>query len=79
MVPNAGGLGAHPAAVDAAGDLRVRLAALEWLRRQVDLRFDVLGRSIPAATRPAYVRVGDLPAGSRRASRTVRHERLFCF
>jgi len=35
--------------MDAPGDLKVRLAAFEWLRRQVDLHGDVLDRSILAA------------------------------
>jgi putative restriction endonuclease len=48
MVPNAANVGAYPAAMDAAGDLRVRLAAFEWLRERVELHGDVLPRPLLA-------------------------------
>lgn len=40
--------GAYAAAVDESGDLRVRLAAFEWLREQVELQGDVLPRTLLA-------------------------------
>ena len=46
MVPNASEYRAYPAAMDAAGDLKVRLAAFEWLREQVDAYGRVLPRSL---------------------------------
>jgi putative restriction endonuclease len=46
MVPNAREHGAYPAAMDAAGDLGVRLAAFEWLREQVELHGDVIRRTL---------------------------------
>jgi hypothetical protein len=46
MVPNANEYRAYPAPMDAAGDLKVRLAASEWLREQVELHGDVLPRSL---------------------------------
>jgi putative restriction endonuclease len=46
MVPNAGERGAYSAAMDAVGDLRVRLAAFEWLKEQVEVHGDVLPRPI---------------------------------
>jgi hypothetical protein len=45
-VPNASEYRAYPEGMDAPGDLRIRLAAFEWLREQVGVHGDVIPRTL---------------------------------